>query len=142
MTRALVTLEFGASDEQQRAVEAILRQAGIEAEVEANLMRFHEDPLPWVLIIRIALGGFLTAYATAVGSDAWKGTKRLVRELCAARRRSAAQEGVIRLETEEHIFFLTDAQPDEAFRRLADGNLTPGWYEWDDDAREWCRRGP
>ncbi len=120
MTQAAVTLEFGAPDEQQREVEAILRAAGIEADVQANLMRFHQDPLPWVLIIRIALAGFLTAYGGGAGLGAWQGTKRLVRELCAARRRSGAQEGVIRLETEEHIFFLTDAQPDEAFHRLTE----------------------
>jgi hypothetical protein len=141
-TKVWVALEFEAPDDEVREVEAILRAAGIEADVDGRLSRFHVGPLPWVLIIQMPLTAFITAYAGAAGGDAWRGTKRLVGELCAARRRPGRPDGQIKLESRDHTVWLDDALPDEAFRQLADAELEPGWYVWEEAEERWRRAGP
>ncbi len=64
-------IDFGASEEEVETLRSAFARHGMEANVVASNMRFHQGDLPWVLIIEayVALrlfDGFLTAAGAEV----------------------------------------------------------------------------
>lgn len=138
-----VYLEVEASAEEVAAVEQALREAGIDAPVEAAYMRKGIGDFPWILQISgAAIALFFAGFLPAVGVDAWKGLKALIVKLYEARAGSRAPKGVVILidePTHEWILIREDL-PDEAWQQLLTMEIPTtksGQLRWDDKARAW-----
>jgi hypothetical protein len=112
-----VYLEVEASAEEVAAVAQALREAGIDAPVEACYERSGIGTYPWILEISgTAAALFFAGFLGAAGSDAWKNLKALIVKLHEARAGSRAPKGIAILidEPTGEWILIRDDLPDEA----------------------------
>ena len=135
-----VLVEAGAPQEELRRLQAIFDEAGAPAVVMAGYERRSADPLPWAMLIKAPLAGFLMAIATKAGSDAWDALKAFVKRVYAERRRPGRSEGTIRFDDDGQTVILTDELPDAAYEQLASGEFPDaGYFIWDHPTGAWRR---
>jgi hypothetical protein len=133
-------LEAEASDEDLRAIERVFDEAGTPAIVHASIERRSVGDLPWAILITAPLAAFLAGLGAAAGNDAWRALKAFVHRVYEVRRRPDRADGAIRVDDGARTVILSEAMPDEAYERLAAGELSEtGYYVWDTDRGCWRR---
>lgn len=140
--RAFVQLDYGASEEDVRAVEALFSEAGTEAEVTPAVLDLSQA-VYWVLIINVSLGAFVARLMQIAADDAAAALKDFVRRAHEARRLSKASDGSIQIEDRDSRVSISGLDPelaDEAYRALVEidlRTLPPGRLGWSPDRQKW-----
>ena len=141
-----VTLEMEAPPKEVVAVEEVLREEGIRGKVRATYMRLSMGELPWAIILLAPLFWFISAFFVGAGQeagrDAWKGLRKLVSRLYAARRNKHGRI-TIRTTDTHTIIALQDDLPDEAYKRLVQmspDRLNGGNWIWDFKQKRWVNQ--
>lgn len=147
MTEAFVQIDYGASDQEVRALEELFRSVDIEAEIKAGVLDLSEAT-PWVLIIVVSWMPFVKRLAELAAEDAYVALKDFVRRARDARRFSEAPDGTIELDDTDSavsVKGLTPSLPDEAYRSLLKldlGALPSGFLGWDPYEGAWIHNSP
>jgi len=137
-----VALDKLATEAEIDAVRDAFEDAGLSAEVTADL-EFRSAFPPWVIDITVLTASlFFGGFAAAAGADAWKGLRGLVMKLFRAREPALGSTGSISVtvtEVHEVIRFSQDL-PDLAFRSLVQIEIVQtesGQLQWDPRTRTW-----
>jgi hypothetical protein len=139
-----VVIEYGVPDGRVEAVERALREAGIEATVDASYESRALGPLIWLVDVPLGAGlvAFFKALGEQAGKDAWEAMKQLVTNLLAASVDDG--EGEIRLRADGYNdVYVFGELPEEAYRALFDldwSELRAGSLAWRDG--EWYNSTP
>ena len=145
--RAFVHIDYGASEEEIRAVEDLFRDVGVEAEVTPGIAMFSDIP-PWAIAIAVELNPFLVKLQQLAAEDAYRSLKEFIRHARDARRMSGAPDGSVEIDdagSEVTIKGLTPDLPDGAYRALLDlelRTLPPGFVGWSPDRQMWVHYSP
>lgn len=135
---AKVDLDSGASASEVDAVGRAFKDAGIDAEVRADVESRSSLP-PWVMYVAIAT---VAGFFGAAGADAWKRLRDLITKLFRARDESKSPKGYVVVtitEVHERIVF-SDGLPDEAFKSLLRMEIMEtqaGQIQWDEETGTW-----
>jgi hypothetical protein len=97
-----VVIEYGVPDGRVEEVERALREAGIEATVDASYESRAFGPLIWLVDVPLGAGlvAFFKALGEQAGKDAWEAMKLLVTNLLAVRVDDG--DGEIRLRADDY----------------------------------------
>jgi len=115
--RASAAIDYGAGEEEVRALEDLFRDIDVELEVTPGVMQFTEVP-PWVFALAIELNPFLARLQQLAAEDAYLTLKRFVGRVRDARRLSGRPDGVVELEDRESGVRPAALDPDMPRRRL------------------------
>lgn len=147
-----VSLEWGCTDADVKAVAEAFDEVGIRADVHGSIIKLSIADHPWdlVIMVPVALGGWtflkaaLQGAGDEAGRDGWRALMNFVRSLYEKRNASSsAPEGTVTLDAAyppAQVRLPADL-PDVAYRRLY--NLTElraplsGVLIWDRDAEVW-----
>jgi hypothetical protein len=145
-----VRLDAAATAEEVEAVEAALRDEGLEAPVRADWTKPPQTGNGVFTMVLIVLGvsfyKFLSAYATTLGEEAGKATaervRNLARRLHGARGESPASKvGWVEFDDPEGTkLMLSPDVPDEAYRQLEQldwEKFRGGMVMWDPERGRW-----
>lgn len=151
--RIRVRTDAEATPQEVRAVQEIVRDIGLDANVEATgearpvAYTGEGNGTDWivqVLLPTATVGAFLTAYFGAAGKSAWQKTEAWVKKLREARRSSPFRDGRVRIndgkDTELTIDLAPKPPPADAWRRLfeLDWSELEGYrIYWEDYERRW-----
>lgn len=137
-----VDLDRGASASEVEAVRQAFKDAGMDAEIRAEVESRSELP-PWMMYVAVLSAAiFWRSFLDAAGADAWRGLRDLITKLFRARDESKSPKGSVVVtitEVHERIVF-SDGLPDEAFRTLIQTKIehTPsGQIGWDQKTGSW-----
>jgi len=139
-----VVIEYDVPDGRVEAVERALREAGIEATVDASYESRALGSLIWLVYVPLGTGlvAFFKAIGEQAGTDAWEAMKQLVTNLLAAR--VDDREGHIRIRADDYNdVYVFGELPEEAYRALFDldwSGLRAGSLVWRDG--EWYNSTP
>ena len=104
-----------------QAVKQALEDAGLLAEVSADLEHAPATLPPWVIYVTVATASlFFSGFVPAAGADAWNGLHALVGKLYRARDKARPPKGavVIRMtDVRERVVF-GDGLPNVAYREI------------------------
>ncbi len=118
MDQVRVVLEAEARDDEVAAVAAAFAEAGIPADVRADLERKGAGgDFPWAVIITAQVTAFFTVFVTEAGKDAYKNLKQLIKRLYDARKASRFSHGGVTFRDAETGKWITlpPELPDEAW---------------------------
>jgi hypothetical protein len=144
-----IYVEEEASEDDLSDVNELLKQAGLEAMVEASYGQKSgtAEELEWIVLITsgggFAVGSFLGGFLSAAGSDAWKALKNFVDGLFARRRQRTGREGSVfwRVEDVHEELLFRDGLPDRAYREIFRAGVVrkteSSRLRWDDDEESW-----
>jgi hypothetical protein len=136
-----VHMDISASEGEIQAVRQAFKEAGLSAQVEAQVEFRSAGPSPGVIEVAVATAGiFFGGFVGAAGADAWKGLRDLIAKLYHAREPARKGSIAIRVkEVRERIIF-KDGLPDAAFREIEEMEIrhtNSGQIQWDDPNGEW-----
>jgi hypothetical protein len=139
-----VVVEYDAPDGRVEAVERALREAGIEATVDASYESRALGALIWLVDVSLGTGlvAFFKTLGEEAGKDAWAAMKQLVTNLLAARVDDGEGRILLRADDYNDVYVLGEL-PDEAYRALFDldwSELRAGSLVWRDG--EWYNSTP
>ena len=89
-----VVLDKTAAPAEVQAVKQAFEDAGLLAEVSADLEHASATLPPWMIYVTVATASlFFSGFVSAAGADAWNGLRDLVRKLYRARDKARPPKG-------------------------------------------------
>jgi hypothetical protein len=145
-TSSEVLLEAEATPQEVAAVEAALREVGIDWPVVAALERRGIGDYPWVIMLAgppsVVFGVFAKKFAELAAEDVYVSLKKWVRQLASSRRDS---NGTITINDPASgtVILLDPELPDEAYRQLpaVDPERDGGearYLSWNNEEGRWA----
>ena len=139
-----VSIDEWARHEEVAAVEEAVREAGLNADVEASFgVRGAGIPL-WHIVIElgnIGLGYLLAGFVGKWGEEANEKFRAFIKRLFEARKDAPAENGTVAIiDPKGNWTVLGDELPDEAYDKLLEDSwedLEGGYLLWNEARREW-----
>jgi hypothetical protein len=145
---ALLQIDYGANEDEIRALETLFSEVGTDADVHPRVMQFSQTA-PWILIISVAWTPFVKKLQELVTEDASEALKEFVGRAREARRLSGRPDGKAEVKDVDSRVTIAGLSPDMAGEAyLALGRLDihglpfGSVARWSNERGEWIYRSP